>query len=636
MIKAKLLSVLFLLAGISAIAQTNYDASLIPKELLRYASAVVRNEEITTEVKDLDNVSYHVKRVITVLNPNGDDIAHMAIYYNKSIAIKYIKGIAINEFGKVIAKFSERDFEDVSAAGNSDLFEEYRVKHYIPSITQYPYTIDYEYEIRDKQSLSLENWYPVSDYGLAVEKSSYQMICKPDFAIRYKQFNLPATVSIGTTKEGMKSYTWQISHVLARKDESLSVDGRHTLPSVVFAPEKFSFYGYNGAFQNWSDLGKWMYDNLLKNRTALPEETKQYIKSITADIADPKLKAKKVYEYMQQKTHYISIQIGIGGWQPFLASDVDRQGYGDCKALVNYTQSLLLAAGIDSWYCVVYGDHKQKRSLIADFASLQGNHVILCLPFKNDTTWLECTSQNIPFGYLGDFTDDRNVLACIPEGGKLLHTPKYTTEQNRVTRKADFSLSETGDLTGEISTSFKGVNYEDRYLIVAKAPAERLKDFKWYYPINNIDIKTLEYKEDKSLDPTTFEYVKLSAREYAALTDGKLLFSLNTVDHLSSGYKPINNRINPVTINHGHTYEDKVTYTLPVGWKLDSEPLNVEINKPFGSFSASLTIKDNQLIYLRKLQVKDGTYDKEVYGDIVDFYDAVIDADNYNVILVKK
>src|SRR5471030_3340689 len=86
-------------------AQNNYDASLIAKDLLPYASAVVRNEEVTIEVKDLDNTIYHVKKAITVLNKNGDDIAHMVVWHNKSNIIRYIKGTYYNEFGKLSGKF---------------------------------------------------------------------------------------------------------------------------------------------------------------------------------------------------------------------------------------------------------------------------------------------------------------------------------------------------------------------------------------------------------------------------------------------------------------------------------------------------------------------------------------------------
>ena len=59
---------LLLFLATSGYAQQNYAVSLIPKELLPYASAVVRNEEVSTEVKDLDNTIYHVKTAITVLN----------------------------------------------------------------------------------------------------------------------------------------------------------------------------------------------------------------------------------------------------------------------------------------------------------------------------------------------------------------------------------------------------------------------------------------------------------------------------------------------------------------------------------------------------------------------------------------
>ena len=97
---------------------------------------------------------------------------------------------------------------------------------------------------------------------------------------------------------------------------------------------------------------------------------------------------------------------------------------------------------------------------------------ILCLPFKNDTTWVDCTSQTIPFGYLGDFTDNRTVLALTPQGGKLMHTPKYTAAVNLQSRKAEFVISAEGGLSGSMTTNYKGVNYEDCDEILKESKTE--------------------------------------------------------------------------------------------------------------------------------------------------------------------
>ncbi len=628
---------LFLTSSIIASAQSNYDVSLIPRDLLPYASAVVRNEEITTTVNDLDDVTYHLKRVVTILNPNGDDAAKLYVMYSKITKVKSIKGFIYNEFGKVQQKISESDFEDVAATDGFSLFQDDRAKVYKKAITQYPYTIEFEYETKIKQSLDLPEWRPDAEAGIAIEKSSFTFICKPAYNARFKELNLPSKAVISTTPKGMKTCTWQIANIKAKKYEPYSPYWASYSPILMIAPEKFTYDDYSGSYTDWQDLGKWVYLNLISDRVAIPDQTVQYIKQLTAGIADPKLKAKKIYEYMQQKTHYISVQVGIGGLRPFPASDVDKDGYGDCKALVNYTQALLKAVNIDSYYCMVESGRDYKVSFMNDFASLeQGNHIILCLPFKNDTTWADCTSETIPFGYLGSFTDDRTVLACTPEGGKLLHTPKYTAEENLEKHKADFVINETGDLSGAMESIFKGTDYEDRDWIIEKDQAQRLKDFRRYYPINNLNIKALEYKQDKSLKPETFENVKFSAREYGALNDGKFYFLINSIDRYSSPPKQVRNRQNPVYINRGSTEEDEITYTLPKGYSLDSEPLNINIDKPFGSYKVTMTIKGDQLVYTRKFQVKDGTYSKDMYQDVVDFYQSVVDADNYNVTLVKK
>jgi len=88
-------------------------------------------------------------------------------------------------------------------------------------------------------------------------------------------------------------------------------------------------------------MGNWQKENLLKGRRDLSETTIQEVTTLVSKASTNKEKAKLIYQYVQNKTRYISIQLGIGGWKPILASEVDRLGYGDCKALTNYTKALL-------------------------------------------------------------------------------------------------------------------------------------------------------------------------------------------------------------------------------------------------------------------------------------------------------
>lgn len=616
-------------------AQVNYDPGLIPKSLLPYASAVIRNKEVTVQVLNLENTVYRVKNTITVLNKNGDDKARISIWHNKSNQIKYVKGLIYDEYGKQIGKFSENSFRDENAANDFSLFEDSRVKYFAPAVITYPYTIEYEYEVRSKQSLNFDSWEPANKSGVAVEKSSFTFICKPDFQIRYKEINLPNTATVASNTEGLKTYSWYINNLKAFRDEPYSPDPDAYQSSVRIAPESFSYEGIKGSFIDWNELGKWIYDKLLLNRDKLPPETIAYIKNITKDVTDPKQKARKIYDYVQQKTRYISIQIGIGGYRPFTAAEVDQLGYGDCKALVNYTYALLKAIGIESYYCQVQaGD--LKKDMLPNFASMdQGNHVILCIPFKNDTTWLECTNQKTPFGFLGSFTGNRTVLACTPQGGKLLHTPYYDSKSNTQIRKAQFVVSSVGELSGNMQTLFKGTQYDNREELMGESVTEQEKYLKKIYPINNFEIKGFSFTQNKDMDPVTTENIKFVARDYASVNNDKIFFLINPVNRHVSIPRELKNRLNEVYLNAGYLDEDEITYAFPTGFRSEKAPLNILIKKPFGTYTATMSIKDGILTYNRKIHIIDGNYTKDTYQDLIDFYQQVVDADNYNVMLVK-
>ena len=630
-----ILGIIFTTLTISNAQQKQYDVSLISKDLLPYASAVVRDKEVSIEVKDLNSTLYHIKEAVTILNKNGDVFARIGVYHDNTHSIKTIKGATYNSFGIQTGKFSESDFEDVNTTDGFSLFEDVKVKHYTPHIIDYPYTIEYEYELRIKGTLAFPDWRPNDGTGIAVEKSSFKFSCKPDFNIRYKEINMPTSVTV-QTDGNEKVYAWQVNNLKAVKFEPFSPNDVNYLSFVKIAPEKFTYYGIPGSFNNWNELGKWEYDNLIADRQELSEETKNRMIDLTKDIADPKLKAKRIYEYMQAKTHYVSVQVGIGGNQPFLASDVDKLNYGDCKALVNYTQALLKSIGIDSYYCIVEANayNNRKLSLLNDFASLnQGNHAILCIPFKNDTTWCDCTSQTLPFGYLGSFTDDRTVLACTPQGGKLLYTPKYNTV---LSRKANFTINDGGDLSGDINTVYTGIDYSMREAVIAESPFERIKMMQNIYPINNLTIEKLDFKQNKNLQPATIESIKIKAPEFASMDNGKINFSINPISRITNVPKQVFNRTTDVYINESFNDEDEYTYTIPAGYHLENKPIHKTIEKPFGKYTAAMRIEGNQIIYNRKLELKNGTYPKEMYQDVVDFYQSAADEDSHNVILVKN
>ncbi|WP_316787974.1 DUF3857 domain-containing protein [Pedobacter frigoris] len=611
---------------------TNYNADLIPSNLKSRAGAIIRNMETTVDMRTQDNVMLYVKKAVTILNKNADERGALSIYYNKSTAIKSIKGILLDAAGNTIGKFNQGNFSDESASNDYSLFEDVRIKTFAPATLSYPYTVIYEYEIRYKQNLIIPDWYANPYPDVAVEKNSYTFICKPEDKIRIKAYNYKGDPE-ETTTEKTKSLTWRVTGMNAFKREPYSPDADSYLTYIKIAPEQFIYYGFKGNYTNWNELGKWVYNDLIKTRQTLKPATISDINKLVEGITDDKEKAKRVYEFMQKKTRYISVQVGIGGFQPFPASEVDRLSYGDCKALVNYTQSLLKAVGINSIYCVVNAGNT-KKNMDADFASMdQGNHIILCIPFKSDTTWLECTSQNSPFGYLGTFTDDRTVFACTEEGGKILKTPTLNTTTNLQRRKAQLTITNDGDVTGNMQTNVYGSQYDNYESMINEPYTEQLKHLKDKYDIDNInfsDVKFIQKKED--INPATTESLKLSILKYAPKTNNRIYLIPNIFNRVTS-IPESKNRSLPVYINRGYSDEDEIVYELPDGYTLEQKPEDVTIKTPFGTYEMAIKLDGKKLIYKRKLNTTSGIFSADKYADMVTFFSDINGFDNSKITL---
>ncbi|TJY36993.1 DUF3857 domain-containing protein [Pontimicrobium aquaticum] len=607
----------------------------IPEELKKSANAVIRSYDVTVDLSSVNKMIVNTKRIITVLNKEGNKSIRAYERYDNNSKIRDIRAIVYDRFGKEIKKIKKNDFKDVSDVDVQTLYSDSRVKYLDYTPIAYPYTVEYISETVNGTTGYLPRYLPINSYFLSVEKSSYTLNYASNLNIRVQEKN---TENIGLIREESSGIiNYKTNSINAIKPESHSSPLENIIPKILFASNEFYYEGVPAKAENWNELGDWIYQRLLKDVNDLPTSTIAHVKKLVQNESDDIAKARKIYQYVQDKTRYISVQVGIGGWKPFNASDVDRLGYGDCKGLTNYTMALLEAVGVKANYALVHSGSSQ-QSFDENFAIMQGNHVILNIPLENDENiWLECTSQKSPFGFIGSFTDNRNVLVVSPEGGEIKRTKKYNIGENRQTISGECNIDSNGNIKIDATVLSEGIQYDDKYYLESLEERDLEKHYKerWSY-INNISISKMEIINDK--EQIKFkEIISFSASNYLNIVEDKMLLNLNVLNRNTYIPDRYRNRKLPLVIRRGFKDFDEVKISIPKGYKVESIPNDKIIETKFGNYKMSLKINgETTLIYKREFTLNDGEFPKEDYSDFRAFYRNVSKSDSAKLILVKK
>ncbi|WP_339341396.1 DUF3857 domain-containing protein [uncultured Polaribacter sp.] len=611
-----------------------YSSFLIPAELKEDANAVVRNSVIEIAIEDVDKMTVSKREVVTVLNKLGISDARIAESYDNDTKITKLSAVIYDAFGNQIKKYKERDFLDVSAVDGGTLYSDSRVKYVDYTPITYPYTLVFESEYKTATTGFIPWWFPVNGYYVSVEKSTYTLKNPKGIAWRKKETHL---TDFNIEKNDSETdLTYVLKNQKAFEYENSSLSSRDILPLVKVALNKFYLKGVYGEATNWQEFGKWMHKSLLEGRDVIDDATKFKVLNLVKGITDFEEKAKIVYEFMQNKTRYISVQVGIGGWEPIAARQVDKVGYGDCKGLTNYTKALLDIAGVTSYYTVVYAD--KKRNLDKDFSSIQGNHVILNIPNKEKDIWLECTSQTMPFGFLGDFTDDRDVLVVMPEGGVIKRTTTYKNIENFQKTDATVQLKKDGSLTATLKRVSKGLQYDDKQGLVSLTEEDLIKRYKsnvWSYN-NNLEVNSVAIENDK--DKVVFtEDLSVSIKNYAAINQGEYLFRVNIFNKIGYVPKRYRTRKLPLKISQGYKDIDDLIIKIPDGYSLNNLPETKELSTDFGTYKITFTkVDDTTFKYHKSIVIKEGVYPKEEYKLYRSFRRSIAKYENLRIAITKK
>lgn len=622
------------LVSFASKAEYKYPVSAIPEELKKDVNVVIREDHMVYTITDRNRSKLVSHFVVTIFNAKGKNYAERSFHYDKFTKIVSLEANVYDANGELIKKLKNKDIQDEAMFDGISLFTDNRLKTFDLTQGFYPYTVEYRQETEYDFLYSIDDSYINASEKASVERASYELVYPKHLKPRYKAINISFEPVVSTLANGFESTRWTFENVRPVKYEPFSPD-RSGYSAIMAAPGSFEYDGYTGDMSSWESYGKWI-SSLNNGRDVLPEATQKIVTELTKNLPTQEDKIKALYQYMQGKTRYVNIALGIGGLQPAPASQVDQMGYGDCKGLSNYMVALLKVAGIKGYYATVMaGD--DAASVMMDFPSHQANHAIVAVPLQSDTIWLECTSQTNPFGYMGESTGDRKAMLITEKGGVMVNTPRYTAEQNLQSRSADVYVSATGDAKAHITTLYQATQYENGNLNFILNDTEKQK--KWVEretKIPSFTVRSFNMKPKNERIPSVTVDLDLDLPRLATVSGKRVFLTPNLMNKNSYIPEILEKRTTPVELDDVFTDLDTIRYHIPEAIYPEYVPTPVSIKSKFGEYEASFKLDAGSLVYTRKLKMNRGTFPPESYNELIDFYRSITKADNTKVVFVSK
>lgn len=605
-----------------------YNSAGIPDSLKENANAVLRLDEAKLDVISPSKYVLQVHQVITVLNSVGASYLRHSLGFDKFYTVGDVAITVYNALGLPVKKYSKKDFEVQAAYDGFSLATDDKVMRLVTPAPSYPCTMDVQYEIKAYGYIELPDWY-IGTNGESTEVFRYIVTVPDALGIRYRSANFDLAPSI-QTESNKKIYTWEMKNIKTEKPQQGGFKSSSYSRRIEVAPNLFEYDGVGGSFSSWNDFGKWNF--ALYQDKSFSDDRKKEINALVADYTNTRDKVAALYDYLKSNVRYVSIQFGIGGYKPFPVKFVDEKKYGDCKALTNYMRYLLDAAGIKAYPALVNAGNEWPPA-DPKFPSSPFNHVILCVPNKPDTIWLECTSNNLATGFLGTFTENKNALVLTENGGVLTRTPASKAENNVLACRSEIFVNEdggakiihhsfsTGDIAQELS-EIKKMDIDDQKEIFVNHFNYRLG--------NTFDISSHKDSANGHSLQLNFEF----ERWYAFKAGSKYFFpqKLNKIF-----YEELKDEKRNIDYLFDYPYQktDTTVVFLPNGFEPEELPQAQEMKTAFAFYKKQVIAEPGKIIIITSLSLKKHIIPAEMFKTVQTYFTKVKEYEEQSIVIRK-
>jgi hypothetical protein len=581
-----------------------------------------------------------------ILTEEGRKYANVEIEFNKAhqdvVAIKArtIKpdGSSVDFDGNVFERTIEK------AQGLKYLAKTFTLPDVqVGSIIEYRYTLDWNDRSRYGSPWVLlfgSQWILSEPLFTRKAKFTLKPYLAPRVALRWTYQGLPA--GSGPKAAGIQQIiSMEVENIPAFQIEDFMPPPNQLKARVDFIYE--TEYLETDADQFWRHVAKnrtSALDRFIDKRKAMEEAVAQ----IVSPSDPPEVKLRKIYDRVQKirNTTYefrktVQEEKRENEKPAENVEEIWKRGYGDGQHLTWLYLALVRAAGFDAYG--VWASNRREyffspKSM--ENRKLDANLVLVKLDGKD--LYFDPGAAFTPFGMLTWSVTGVPGLCLDKEGGTWIKTTLPKSSESRITHTAKLRLTEAGNLEGEVTVTYTGLEAMYQRLDVRNADDVARKRFleeriKHQIPSAAAEVELTNQPDwSNSETPLVAEY-RITIPDWASSAGKRTVIPAGLFTAIEKHIFEHESRVHPIYVSYPYEKDDDVTIELPQGWQVSSVPQPQGKDGHVLNYSLKVDKEGTTLHLTRKLTWDFLLLDAKYYPALRDFFQTVRTSDDQQIVL---
>jgi transglutaminase-like putative cysteine protease len=578
------------------------------------------------------------RQVVQILTQDGvENWAEQSFSYepgHQKLTVNWIRVVKPN--GEVVtAEAAHKQDSDIPATMGNPVYADRKVRRYSLSGVSVGTIVDYSFTLEELKPYRagdfLTSWSITT--GLPTRRSRYILDVPAKLKMNLLERNIANPKKV-TTAHGRRVYTWAAKDLEKPKSEPFAADSNGVFQSLLVS-----------APTSWQEISKW-YAGLARDRYVLTPELDAKLHELVAGARTLDDSLSAVQRWVAQDIRYVSLSLGIGGYQPRTPAEVFKTQYGDCKDKATIFVTMAQKMGVEAYPVLLSAGGKVERALPSID---QFNHAIAAVKLGGKYMYVDLTSDLTPWGALPGSDQGQFALVVHPDG----HADEVTLPEDAPSVNLSMT-SFKGELTPD---GLVNLHYTERAEGLRQyglrglftTPMDSTKRDRFIralagntYPgatgdsLVIFDGKDLKAKPEITMAIHGGQAAKVSGQS-AILSLPPSFNSMAGLQTLATQLESGKPRVYPIDVESvigPIVGVSELVLELPEGWHADL-PGNVVAESAYGSYRAEYTQNGRELTLRRRMEGRRGVKPPEDVDALIAWLRAVAKDDVQYIVLQR-